>query len=140
MNITFLTIYIMLWTLGVSASYAFVMTVTKKDASPHFLHWASLIALLSYGTAWFFGVLYYVHPDTMAKLSRVLPSGSNVWLQSVFAQWRDGLFFSFLLVPILSGILAAMLMLPKAKNVIMSASIVITILGATALLLAIMIV
>lgn len=147
MNIFFLTVYMMLWTLGVCASYAFVMTVTKKDASLPFLRWSSLIALLSYGVSWFFGVLYYIHPDTVARFAHAVPPGSNIWLHSFFTATGDLLFLSFVLVPVLAGILALMVWpvsgadgFAKAKSNLIPVSIILTILGAAALLLAMMIV
>lgn len=141
MNIFFLTLYIMLWTLGICASYAFLMTVTKKDASVLFLHRASLLALLSYGASWFFGVLYYIHPDTVARFAKALPPSTNAWLYSLFAQSRECLFFSFVIVPILAALLAAFVFLrPQNKARMLFVSVTLTLLGSAALLLALMIV
>lgn len=146
MNIFFLTLYIMLWTLGICASYAFVMTVTKKDASVIFLRRSSLLALLSYGASWFFGVLYYIHPDTVARFAKALPPSTNAWLHSIFAQSRECLFFSFILVPILAAWLACMIFFvtgpdgfSKKKSDMVHLSIILTILGTLAILSAMMI-
>ncbi len=149
MNIFFLTIHIMLWTLGICASYAFVMTAAKKDASLPFLRWSSLTALLSYGVSWFFGVLYYIHPDTVARFAHAAPPSSNVWLHSIFAESREYIFLSFVLVPILAGVLALMIFLTrgadaadtlaKTKSNLISVSIILTILGTLSIFLAMMI-
>lgn len=146
MNIFFLTLYIMLWILGLCASYAFVMTVTKKDASLSFLRISSLVALLSYGTSWFFGVLYYIYPDTMARFAHVATPSSNVWLYRLFVQSRECIFLSFVLVPLLAAWLALMIFLAKGpeeflkkKNDMVSLSIIITILAVIAVLMAMMI-
>lgn len=146
MNIFFLTIYTMFWVLGLCASYAFVMTVTKKGGSPAFLRWSSLVALVSYGAAWFFGVLYYAHPDTIARLAKTMTPSSNVGLYTFFAQSRECMFLSFVLVPILAAWLAIIIFsikdsegFAKRKNSMITLSIIVTVLGVLAILLALMI-
>lgn len=146
MSIFFLTLYIMFWILGICASYAFVMAITKKDASISFLRWASLLSLVSYGVSWFFGVLYYVHPDTVARIAHAIPPSSNIGLYSLFMQLREYIFLSFVFVPLLAGLLAVMVFLmrnsgaiTKKKNGMISVSILLTILGVVAVLLAQMI-
>ncbi|MBI2120182.1 MAG: DUF2499 domain-containing protein [Parcubacteria group bacterium] len=135
-----LTIYIMLWTLGICASYAFVMTVVKKDAPLLFLRRSSLLALLSYGVAWFFGVLYYIHPDTVARFAKLAPPSTNVWLQTFFAQSREYVFLSFVLIPILAATLSVITFsMRDNKRHMMPASIALTIFGTIAILLAMMI-
>jgi hypothetical protein len=130
----------MFWILGICASYAFVMTVTKKDASILFLRRASLLALLSYGVSWFFGVMYYIHPDTIARLANTVTPSTNVWLYTLFAQSRDCIFFSFILVPILAALLAVFAYrTPETKSRMVLVSITLTILGTAAILLAMMI-
>lgn len=143
MNIFFLTIYFMLWVLGVCASYAFVMMVTRKDASLPFLRTSSLLALVSYGVSWFFGVLYYTHPDTIARFARAVTPSSNAWMYTLFTQSRECIFLSFVLVPALAILLAVMIGtgdFAKKKNNMVTLSIVLAILGVLALLLAMMIV
>lgn len=140
MSITLLTFYIMLWILGVCASYAFVMMVTKKDATVPFLRKASLLALLSYGTSWFFGVLYYIHPDTIARLAKAVAPSMNAALYAFFAQSRECIFLSFVLVPIFAALLAVLVYrAPETKSRIVLVSITLTILGAAALLSVMMI-
>lgn len=140
MNIFFLTAYFMLWTLGICASYAFVMTVARKDAPRVFLRRASLVALLSYGAAWFFGILYYIHPDTLARFAKSLSPSTNILLQTFFTQSRECLFFSFVLVPILAAVLSLMAFSARdRKNAMMRISVAVTILAVAALLLGMMI-
>jgi hypothetical protein len=130
----------MLWILGVCASYAFVMTVTKKDESVSFLRKASLLALLSYGASWFFGVLYYTHPDTIARFAKAVAPSMNAGFYAFFAQSRECIFLSFVLVPILAALLAVLVFrVPKTKSRMMLVSATITILAAAALLSAMMI-
>lgn len=140
MSIFFLTTYMMLWILGVCASYAFVMTITKKDAPAPFLRKASVLALLSYGASWFFGVLYYVHPDTIARIAKTASPSMNVALYTFFAQSRECIFLSFVLVPILAALLTVLVFrAPETKSHMVLVSITLTILATTALLLAMMI-
>lgn len=140
MNIFFLTIYMMLWILGICASYAFVMMVTKKDASIPFLRWSSLIALLSYGVSWFFGVLYYIHPDTVARFAKAVAPSTNAALYAFFAQSRECIFLSLVLVPILAALLAVLVFkAPETKSRMVGVSVTLTIFGSAAILLAMMI-
>ena len=136
----------MLWILGFCASYAFVMTATKKGGSLSFLRRSSLVALLSYGISWFFGVLYYVEPDTIARFAKTMAPSSNVWLYAFFAESRECMFLSFVLVPILSAWLSIIVFsakdaesFEKRKRSMVSLSITLTILGVLAVLLAMMI-
>jgi hypothetical protein len=116
------------------------MTVTKKDASASFLRNASLLALLSYGASWFFGVLYYIHPDTIARIAKTTTPSMNVGLYTFFAQSRECIFLSFVLVPILAGLLAIFVFkTPEIKSRIVFVSIILTILGTATLLLSMMI-
>jgi hypothetical protein len=140
MNIFFLTVYMMLWILGVCASYAFVMTVTKKGGSLSFLRRSSLSALLSYGASWFFGVLYYTHPNTIARIAKTAAPSMNVQFYTFFAQSRECIFLSFVLVPILAALLAVLVYhAPETKSRLMLVSVALTILGAAGILLAMMI-
>lgn len=147
MSIFFLTLYIMLWTLGICASYAFVMTVTKKDAPIVFLRRTSLVALLSFAAAWFFGVLYYIQPDTIARFAKAITPSSNVALYTFFMQSRECFFLSFVFIPILSAWLSVIIFslkdaegFTKRKNDMVSLSIVLATLSVLAILLAMMIV
>lgn len=146
MSIFFLTLYIMLWTLGICASYAFVMTIAKKDASLSFLRQSSLAAFLSYGAAWFFGVLYYIHPDTIARFAHAATPSANVWLQTFFMQSRGHIFFSFVAVPVLAGVLASLIFrfqgaddFAGKKSSLFVLSIIANVCGVMAILLAQMI-
>lgn len=136
----------MLWVLGLCASYAFVMTVTKKGGSLAFLRWSSLVALVSYGAAWFFGVLYYIHPDTIARFAKTVTPSSNVGLYTFFAQSRECIFLSLVLMPILAAWLAVTIFsvkdaegFAKRKNDMVALSVTVTILAVLGVLLAMMI-
>lgn len=140
MSILFLTTYMMLWILGVCASYAFVMTITKKDAPAPFLRKASVLALLSYGASWFFGALYYIHSDTIARFAKAVTPSTNAALYAFFAQSRECIFFSFVIVPIFAALLAILVYrAPETKSRMVLVSGALTILATTALLLAMMI-
>ncbi len=149
MNIIFLTLYIMLWTLGICASYAFVMTAVKKDASLPFLRRASLLAFLSYGASWFFGVLYYIHPDTVARFAKLAPPSANIRLQTFFTQQGESIFLSFVFVSVFAAWLSVSVFSVKGaeaadawakrKNDMVFLSTILTFLGVLAILFAIMI-
>jgi hypothetical protein len=132
----------MLWILGLCASYAFVMTATKKGSSLSFLRQSSLLALVSYGVSWFFGVLYYIHPDTITRFSHAVAPSTNAALYAFFAQSRECIFLSFVLIPILAGVLALLMYFTdfeKKKRVIAPLSITLSILSGLAILLMILI-
>lgn len=98
---TFLSIHVLIGVIGIIASYMTLMWLFKREAPIRLLKLGSLIAFISYITAWFTGGYYYVvYYGDMVK--PIIKDGPNPWAHSIIMEVKEHI---FLFLPILSFVI-----------------------------------
>lgn len=111
---TLLSAHVIFGLVGVTAVYAVLMSVLKREPSLRFLKYSSLTAFVSYLTSWMAGGYYYV-VYYGGNVKPIIKAGDFPWAHLIFMEAKEHV---FLFLPFAS--LALVIMFWVSGNKIIS--------------------